>query len=585
MEKHHAIEAALPICEPLSNQPGDLLQTLDAATLDSLPFRLHPRLMSIWGEATDKNQLAQLIDADGGIRDALLCAEIQGEENAKPILYDGLTRLTIYFERKAAGKVEPLPRIEVKTFPNVGDVLLNAIAVQSSRRNVSAAQIAYAGLEAKRMQGFRIESKPQGRRPKTPEDKASQSALQELPSAKEIARELGVNDHAVRVVLKSYNYPDVQQKLLSGEIAPKSAEHRMKGYKRDKDIHHRKKTLQERQTYLGTLGNAAIPDVITANGLYTVDACDGMSRITADTIALICTSLPYACDVAYDVTPGFDGDLHKYLDTFVRKPFAQYKRILESGGRVALNFDDTYRAIEKSKAGNERYLVPNIYNMVKEISKIAEDEFGLMPIGRRVWYKQNCPNYFSHGSRDCRTPVDNPNTEHIYIWAKDSATFPCSEDDSDITDAEFDLFAPTCWYIKPQRRQPTHLEIDGKLVVNPAYHPVPYPQELVYRLIKLYCPKNGVVLDPFSGSGTTCFVAKALGRPYIGIDNSTAYNLAAQDRLATLEGLGSEAMAAKIERFVPAEGERADGFKKHNVVKATGSTRKSSSTDSFAQAA
>lgn len=221
-----------------------------------------------------------------------------------------------------------------------------------------------------------------------------------------------------------------------------------------------------------------------------------MARIQPETIGLICTSLPYACDVEYDVTPGFDGDLQKYLDKFVRKPFPQYKRVLERGGRIALNFDDTYRAIEKGMAGDERHLVPNVYNMVKEISKIAEDEFGFLPVGRRVWYKQNCPNYFSHGSRDCRSPADNPNTEHVYIWGKDSVTFPCGKEDSDITQAEFDHFATTCWYIKPQRRRPTHIEVAGASVVNPDYHPVPYPEELVYRLIKLYCPKDGVVLDP-----------------------------------------------------------------------------------------
>lgn len=100
---------------------------------------------------------------------------------------------------------------------------------------MSAAQIAFAGLEAKRLQGYRIEAKPQGRQPKRGAEgcKASQPALRELPSAKELAAELGVNDQAVRVVLKSYRYPEVQQKLLSGEIAPKSAEHQMEGFNRE----------------------------------------------------------------------------------------------------------------------------------------------------------------------------------------------------------------------------------------------------------------------------------------------------------------------------------------------------------------
>lgn len=107
-EPHENNASSSPEVEP---HHQSVLTTLDAATVEALPFRLHPQLMSIWGEATDKAHLADLIEADGGIRDALLFAEVKGEEDQKPILFDGLTRLSIYFERKAAGKVEPLPAL------------------------------------------------------------------------------------------------------------------------------------------------------------------------------------------------------------------------------------------------------------------------------------------------------------------------------------------------------------------------------------------------------------------------------------------------------------------------------------------
>ena len=47
------------------------------------------------------------------------------------------------------------------------------------------------------------------------------------------------------------------------------------------------------------------------------------------------------------------------------------------------------------------------------------------------------------------------------------------------------------------------------------------------------CPPEGVVLDPFVGSGTTCVVAKDLNRKYIGIDISEEYAKLARDRIPT----------------------------------------------------
>jgi len=49
-------------------------------------------------------------------------------------------------------------------------------------------------------------------------------------------------------------------------------------------------------------------------------------------------------------------------------------------------------------------------------------------------------------------------------------------------------------------------------------HFATFPEKLIEPMIKAGCPKDGTVLDPFCGSGTTCVAAKKLGRNYIGID-------------------------------------------------------------------
>lgn len=63
-------------------------------------------------------------------------------------------------------------------------------------------------------------------------------------------------------------------------------------------------------------------------------------------------------------------------------------------------------------------------------------------------------------------------------------------------------------------------------------HPTVKPIKLMAYLIELGCPRNGVVLDPFVGSGTTCIAAKQLGRKYIGIELEENYHLLAEARVA-----------------------------------------------------
>lgn len=63
-------------------------------------------------------------------------------------------------------------------------------------------------------------------------------------------------------------------------------------------------------------------------------------------------------------------------------------------------------------------------------------------------------------------------------------------------------------------------------------HPAPFPLLLPTRIIySVLNDKNGVVLDPYVGSGTTCLAAKLLGSNYIGIDVSKEYVKDAESKL------------------------------------------------------
>ena len=62
-------------------------------------------------------------------------------------------------------------------------------------------------------------------------------------------------------------------------------------------------------------------------------------------------------------------------------------------------------------------------------------------------------------------------------------------------------------------------------------HCAVFPEELLRIPILATCPSNGIVLDPFSGTGSTVSAALKLGRRGIGIDLSSEYNAIATDRV------------------------------------------------------
>ncbi len=82
----------------------------------------------------------------------------------------------------------------------------------------------------------------------------------------------------------------------------------------------------------------------------------------------------------------------------------------------------------------------------------------------------------------------------------------------------------------------------GEARVN--VHPTVKPIELMRHLVRLVTPADGVVLDPFLGSGTTALAAEQEGRGWVGIEREAEYVAIAEARLAGWQqGLGLEVPA------------------------------------------
>lgn len=99
-----------------------------------------------------------------------------------------------------------------------------------------------------------------------------------------------------------------------------------------------------------------------------------------------------------------------------------------------------------------------------------------------------------------------------------------------------------------------------------ADHPTQKPLAIVERMIRASCPPEGIVLDPFMGTGTTAVAAQRCGRQFAGFELNAAYceiiarRLAAPEaRLTVQSNLPSEPVRSKITDIV--SGKRGS---KHN---------------------
>jgi DNA modification methylase len=250
--------------------------------------------------------------------------------------------------------------------------------------------------------------------------------------------------------------------------------------------------------------------------IYRQDARD-MSKVESNSIALVVTSPPYFAGKEYEQSlgeNGVPGTYFEYLD-LLRDVFAECKRVLEPGGRIAVNVANLGRRPYRSLAG--------------DVTAILQEQ-GLLLRGEVVWWKGRAAGGSCAWGTFQRpsNPVLRDVTERIVIASKgrfDRALKP---------EQRHGLGLPSTATISRDE----FLEATTDLWEMPTEsatrvgHPAPYPVELPKRLLELYTYEKDVVLDPFMGSGTTAVAALRTGRHFIGFETDRSYVTRANKRIA-----------------------------------------------------
>jgi DNA modification methylase len=265
--------------------------------------------------------------------------------------------------------------------------------------------------------------------------------------------------------------------------------------------------------------------------IYRQDARN-MADIEPNSVALVVTSPPYFAGKEYEEALGQNGVPGTYFEylTLLHDVFEECKRVLEPGGRIAVNVANLGRRPYRSLAG--------------DVTGILQ-ELGLLLRGEVVWWKGKAAGGSCAWGTFQRpsNPVLRDVTERVVIASKgrfDRALRP---------EQRLGLELPCVATISRDE----FLEATTDLWELPAEsatrvgHPAPFPVELPQRLIELYTYQGDVVLDPFMGSGTTAVAAVRTARHFLGFDTDKSYIDRANERIAKeSERLGGQQPPATV---------------------------------------
>ncbi len=267
--------------------------------------------------------------------------------------------------------------------------------------------------------------------------------------------------------------------------------------------------------------------MLKSGKIHQGDCIKLMKKIDDGSIDLVFADPPFNIGYEYDEYDDRQDD-EKYLD-WCSEWIAEAHRILKSNGTFWLAIGDEYAA---------------------ELKIAAQRKVGFTTRSWVIWYYTfgvNCKYKFSRSHA------------HLFHFVKDAKDFTFNADDPEIRvpSARALVYGDKranpkgrlpddTWILRPQDFQSDAYgftpeqdtwffsRVAGTFKERQGFHGCQMPEQLLGRILRASSNEGDLVLDPFSGSGTTLAVAKKLGREYIGTELSKDYAKYASDRLKNI---------------------------------------------------
>jgi DNA modification methylase len=302
------------------------------------------------------------------------------------------------------------------------------------------------------------------------------------------------------------------------------------------------------------------------NKIHQGDALALMQSLPDESVDCIVTSPPYWNKRLYvdeEKEIGLEPTPDVYLDKLVEL-FSESLRVLKTEGSCWINIDDSYAnakgrtqsvpqtisgGVERGEPISARRDLKNAGYRDKDLLLIPQkltirlQEAGFYVRNVVIWCKNNPrPESVRDRATHAYEPIIHFTKSARYFYDYDAAAEKTinwgkrNRSGTKYGEERRALLGPSQAHDRAPMpsENPTRNGWDYWVFQTAQFkgnHFAVFPEEIPRRCISRSCPPDGVVLDPFMGSGTTALVARFLGRSYIGFELNEKYVEMANHRL------------------------------------------------------
>jgi len=292
--------------------------------------------------------------------------------------------------------------------------------------------------------------------------------------------------------------------------------------------------------------------VVEFNNIYNGDCISTMKTFPDECVNTIITSPPYfGLRDYYDHENqiGNEETLDDYISNLVNV-FSEAKRILKNDGTLWLNLGDSYNGSGKgvwkkrNKRNQKETYVPKQDVKPSRVEGLKPKD--LIGVPWKVAFALQQDGWYLRQDIIWQKPNSKPASvkdrcvgshEYLFLLAKSRKYYFDQEaiKEPSVTD-------PT------KKRNPRSVwNVNTK--ITKGVHTATFPPDLIRPCVLSGCPNDGVVFDPFMGSGTTAIVAKEENRKYLGVELNPEYIDFANSRLKKIKSNTPKQNSNIIELF------------------------------------